>query len=83
MALVAIYQKIGATFPKMITPHFILGQIFTLQGKRDQAMKEFTRVLEIEPSPYNLNLTSDKVELQKEIARQALRDHGNAPSNRL
>lgn len=79
---VEIYQQISASFPKMVSPHFILGQIFTLQGKRDQAVMEFTRVLEIEPSPYNLNLTSDKVELQKEFARQALRDHSSAKKSR-
>lgn len=74
---VKIYQRISATFPKMVSAHFILGQIFMLQGKRDQAVLEFTRVLEIEPSPYNLNLTSDKIVLQKEIARQALRELGD------
>lgn len=75
---VEVYRRIRATFPKMVSAHFILGQIFMLQGKRDQAALEFTRVLEIEPSPYNLNLTSEKIVLQKEIARQALRELGAA-----
>ncbi len=70
---VAVYRQIIARFPKMVGPRFILAQVYALQGKHGQAESEFRKVLDIEPSPYNLNLTSDKVELQKEIARQYLR----------
>lgn len=74
----AVYRQIIANFPKMVGPRFILGQVYALQGKHEQAEREFRQVLDIEPSPYNLNLTSDKVELQKEIARQYLREQGSA-----
>lgn len=73
-----VYRQISAAFPKMVSPRFILGQIYVLQGRRDEAAAEFGRILEIEPSPYNLNLTGDKVELQKEIARRYLREQANA-----
>jgi O-antigen ligase len=74
----AVYRQIIANFPKMVGPRFILAQVYALQGKHAQAEQEFRQVLDIEPSPYNLNLTSDKVELQKDIARQYLRDRGSA-----
>jgi O-antigen ligase len=74
----AVYRRIIANFPKMVGPRFILAQVYALQGKHAQAEQEFRQVLDIEPSPYNLNLTSDKVELQKDIARQYLRDRGSA-----
>jgi len=32
-------------------------------------------VADIEPSPFNLNMTREKVELQKDIARRYLREH--------
>lgn len=71
---VEVYKQISTTFPKMVSPRFILAQIYVLQGKRDAAESGFRAILDIEPSPYNLNLTSEKVELQKDIARQYLRE---------
>lgn len=70
----AIYRKIIAAFPNMVGAHFILGQIYLLQGKGELSDTEFHRVLDIQPSPYNLNLTSDKIEQQKRIVRDYLRN---------
>lgn len=74
----AVYKNISATFPKMVSPRFILAQIYVLQGNHADAAREFQTVLDIEPSPYNLNLTSEKVDLQKDIARQYLREFNRA-----
>ena len=71
-AAIVVYQRIIAAFPGMITPRFILGQIYQLQGKQDLARSQFTKVLEIKPSPFNLNLTKGKVDLQKQIVRYYL-----------
>lgn len=67
-----VYEKISRAFPNMVGPHFILGQIYQLQGKRQLAEREFTKVLAIRPSPYNLNMTVEKVEMQKKIVRDYL-----------
>lgn len=71
-AAIVVYQRIIAAFPHMITPRFILGQIYQLQGKQNLARSQFTMILEIKPSPFNLNLTKGKVDLQKQIVRYYL-----------
>jgi len=73
----AVYRSISAAFPNMVDPHFILGQIYLLQGQKIQAEEEFQRVLDIRPSPYNLNMEQDKIELQKRIVRDYL-DHADS-----
>lgn len=75
----AEYRQISAAFPNMVGAHFILGQIYQLQGRKLQAAAEFRRVLDIRPSPYNLNLTPEKVEMQKRIVRDYLETSGAAP----
>jgi O-antigen ligase len=70
----ADYRQIIAAFPNLVGAHFILGQIYQLQGKQEMAEAEFHKVLDIQPSQFNLNLTSDKVELQKRIVRDYLRE---------
>lgn len=71
---VAAYRSITAAFPNLVGAHFILGQIYLLQNKQELAEAEFRRVLAINPSPFNLSLTSEKVELQKRIVRDYLRE---------
>jgi putative inorganic carbon (HCO3(-)) transporter len=72
---VALYRQITASFPNMVGPHFILGQVYQLQGKQSDAEIEFRKVLDIKPSPTNLSMTVEKVELQKRIVRDYL--HGS------
>jgi tetratricopeptide (TPR) repeat protein len=69
---IATYQRLIATLPKMITPRFVLGQIYALRGEHALAQAQFKQVVEIEPSPFNLNLTREKVDLQKALARRYL-----------
>lgn len=69
-----VYRQILASFPNMVGPHFILGQIYQLQGRRGEANAEFRKVLDIRPSPFNLNMTVEKVELQKRIVRDYLQE---------
>ena len=73
------YRKIAAAFPNMVGAHFVLGQIYLLQGKRALAEAELRKVLDIAPSPFNLNLTMDKVELQKRIVREYFRERASTP----
>lgn len=80
---VAIYRQITASFPNMIGAHFILGQIYQLQGKRELAEVEFHKVLNIKPSPFNLNLTMEKVELQKRIVRDYLHESSAKPAQQV
>ncbi|HEY6094571.1 MAG TPA: O-antigen ligase family protein [Gallionellaceae bacterium] len=75
----AVYRHIAAAFPNMVGAHFILGQIYLLQGKNELSTQEFRKVLDIQPSPYNLNMTSEKVLLQKRIVREYLRVGPSAP----
>ncbi len=67
-----VYRKITVSFPDMVGAHFILGQLYLLQGRSQDANAEFRKVLDIRPSPFNLNLTPEKVELQKRIVRDYL-----------
>lgn len=67
-----VYRQITSAFPNLVGPHFILGQVYQLQGKKNQSIEELNKVLEITPSPYNLNMTVEKVELQKQIVRDYL-----------
>jgi len=69
---IQIYGRLIAAFPKMITPRFVLGQIYALRGEHALAESEFMQVVAIQPSPFNLNMTGEKVEMQKEIARRYL-----------
>jgi tetratricopeptide (TPR) repeat protein len=69
-----LYRQITASFPNMVGPHFVLGQVYQLQGKRSDAEIEFRKVLDIKPSPTNLSMTVEKVELQKHIVRDFLRE---------
>jgi tetratricopeptide (TPR) repeat protein len=68
----AVYRKISAAFPNLVSAHFALGQIYNLQGQTSLARNEFHKVLDIRPSPFNLNLTPEKVELQKRLVREYL-----------
>jgi tetratricopeptide (TPR) repeat protein len=77
---VTVYQQITASFPNLVGPHFILGQIYQLQGKQDNAEIEFRRVLNIKPSPFKLSLTVEKVELQKRIVREYLHEPMTNPA---
>jgi O-antigen ligase len=67
-----VYRQIIASFPEMVSAHFILGQVYQLQGRKQEAIAEFHKVLDIQPSPFNLNMTPEKVELQKRIVRDYL-----------
>lgn len=78
----AVYRQLTGAFPNMVGPHFILGQILQLQGKRNDAGAEFRKVLDIAPSPFNLNMTAEKVELQKQIVRDYLRKSSVKPALR-
>jgi O-antigen ligase len=71
---IAIYRRLIAAFPRMITPRFVLGQIYALRGEHALAEAQFRQVVEIEPSPFNLNMTREKVDLQKDIARRYLQE---------
>ncbi len=74
-----IYREIAAAFPNMVGAHFVLGQIYLLQGERTLAEAELNKVLDITPSPFNLNLTMDKIEVQKRIVREYFRERAGAP----
>ena len=69
---IALYQRLIAAFPKMITPRFVLAQIHARRGELAPALAQFRKVVEIEASPFNLNLTHEKVQIQKDIARRYL-----------
>ncbi len=75
-----VYREIATAFPNMVGAHFVLGQIYLLQGERALAEAELYKVLDITPSPFNLNLTHDKVDLQKRIEREYFREHETAPA---
>jgi len=75
---IATYERLIATLPKMITPRFVLGQIYALRGEHALAQTHFKQVVEIEPSPFNLNLTREKVDLQKAIASRYLEQREQA-----
>lgn len=77
---VAVYRQITASFPNLVGPHFILGQVYLLQGKRGDAVVEFHKVLDIRPSPFNLNMTVEKVELQKRIIGDYLSETATNPT---
>lgn len=79
----AAYQQISASFPNMVGPHFILGQIYLQQGGHDAAQAEFRKVLDIRPSPYNLNMTPEKVDLQKRIVRAYLHAPPSGPAEAI
>jgi O-antigen ligase len=74
-----LYRQITAAFPNMISPHFILGQIYLLQEDKARATREFKQVIEITPPPFNLNMTHEKVELQKQIVRDYLQGNAQSP----
>lgn len=80
---VAVYRQIISSFPNMVGPHFILGQVYQLQGKRSDAEVEFRKVLDIKPSPFNLSMTVEKVEMQKRIVRDYLREFAASPAQKL
>lgn len=69
---IAIYRRLIAAFPRMITPRFVLGQVYAARAEHALAEEQFQQVLAIEPSPFNLNMTREKIELQKAIARRWL-----------
>lgn len=75
---IALYRALIAAFPKMITPRFVLGQIYALRAEHALAEVQFKQVVEIEPPPFNLNLTREKVDLQKAIARRYLEQRAQA-----
>jgi tetratricopeptide (TPR) repeat protein len=75
---IALYRALIAAFPKMITPRFVLGQIYALREEHALAEMQFKQVVEIEPSPFNVNLTREKVDLQKAIARRYLEQRAQA-----
>jgi O-antigen ligase len=75
----SLYRQITAAFPHMISPHFVLGQIYLLQGDKARATSEFKQVLDITPPPFNLNMTHEKVELQKQIVRDYLLKNAQIP----
>lgn len=66
---ISAYRKISEAFPNLISAHFILGQLYQLQGKPEKAKDEFRLVLRIDPSPFNLNRTEEKTALQKRLVR--------------
>jgi hypothetical protein len=67
-----------AAFPKLITPRFVLAQIYARRGEHALAQAQFRQVVDIEPSPFNLNMTHEKVDIQKDIARRYLRERNPA-----
>ena len=75
---IALYRALIAAFPKMVTPRFVLGQIYALRAEHALAEVQFKQVVEIEPSPFNLNMTREKIDLQKAIARRYLEQRAQA-----
>ena len=69
---IAIYSKVIAAFPKMLTPRFVLAQIYAKRGDHELAENQFKMVIDISPSTFNSNMTPEKVEMQKTIARRYL-----------
>lgn len=67
-AIVA-YQAIVASFPQLLSPHFILGQLFVRQRQYASARDEFRRVVDMQPAAHNLQLTVEKIAQQKDMAR--------------
>jgi tetratricopeptide (TPR) repeat protein len=76
---IAIYRGVIAAFPKMLTPRFVLAQIYANRGETQLAHEQFKQVIDISPSAFNLNMTAEKIELQKSIARAYLQNHQQAP----
>jgi O-antigen ligase len=75
---VPIYRALIAAFPKMLTPRFVLAQIYAQRGEYALAEAEFRTIVDINPAPFNLYTTREKVDLQKSIARRYLLDRSKA-----
>ncbi len=65
---IAAYQAIVASFPQLLSPRFILGQLYYRQHQPSLARAEFQRVVDMEPSRFNRQLTQDKIHQQKQMA---------------
>lgn len=65
---IAAYQSIVASFPQLLSPRFILGQLYYRQHQPALARAEFQRVVQMEPSTFNQQLTQEKVQQQKQMA---------------
>lgn len=65
---ITAYQAIVASFPQLLSPRFILGQLYYRQHQPTLARAEFQRVVDMEPSRFNRQLTQDKIQQQKQMA---------------
>ncbi len=65
---ISAYQAIAASFPQLLSPQFILGQLYSRQHQPALARAAFQRVVDMAPSPFNQQLTQEKVLQQKQMA---------------
>lgn len=70
---VALYRQLVAAYPGLLTPRFVLAQLYARQHRNDLAREQLRQVLTIRPSAYNRELTQAKVKEQKKMAQIFLR----------
>lgn len=70
---IAVYRAVVASFPDLLTPRFVLGQLYLRQGQREAARHELQRVVAGAPSAHNNRQTREKIAAQKAMAASLLR----------
>lgn len=70
----AVYERIVRSFPNLVGPHFVLGQLYVREGNQEAGRTQFEKVLRIKPSPYNQKMTKSKIDVQKEWAAKFLEE---------